>query len=300
MTENNSKKFIKRLSDEVGDFTVSLDLDVRLYEYDIRGSKVHAEMLSIQNNITSEEKSIIIKGLDQILLEIKSDSFPWDPTLEDIHMNIESRLHEKIGTVAGKLHTARSRNDQISLDTRMFVKDACIEINNLIKKFQKTIVDLAENSSDIIMPGYTHMQRAQPVLLAHHLLAYYEMFSRDVEKFNNAFEEADIMPLGSAALAGTPHPIDREYVAQNLNFSRITSNSIDTVSDRDFILSFLFASSVFITHISRFSEELILWSSSEFNFIQLSDEFTTGSSIMPQKRNPDFAEISRGKAGRVI
>ena len=300
MTENNSKKFIKRLSDEVGDFTVSLDLDVRLYEYDIRGSKVHAEMLSIQNIITSEEKSIIIKGLDQILLEIKSDSFPWDPTLEDIHMNIESRLHEKIGTVAGKLHTARSRNDQISLDTRMFVKDACIEINNLIKKFQKTIVDLAENASDIIMPGYTHMQRAQPVLLAHHLLAYYEMFSRDVEKFNNAFEEADIMPLGSAALAGTPHPIDREYVAQNLNFSRITSNSIDTVSDRDFILSFLFASSVFITHISRFSEELILWSSSEFNFIQLSDEFTTGSSIMPQKRNPDFAEISRGKSGRVI
>ena len=186
-------------------------------------------MLSNQNIITSEEKSIIIKGLDQILLEIKSDSFPWDPTLEDIHMNIESRLHEKIGTVAGKLHTARSRNDQISLDTRMFVKDACIEINNLIKKLQKTIVDLAENSSNIIMPGYTHMQRAQPVLLAHHLLAYYEMFSRDVEKFNNAFVEADIMPLGSAALAGTPHPIDREYVAQKLNFSRLTANSIDTV-----------------------------------------------------------------------
>ncbi len=300
MTQKNSKKFIKRLSDEVGNFTVSLDLDIRLYEYDIQGSKVHAEMLAMQNIITQEDKKIIIEGLDQILLEIKSDSFPWDYSLEDIHMNIESRLHEKIGSVAGKLHTARSRNDQISLDTRMFVKDACIEINNLIKELQKTIVDLSEQSSTIIMPGYTHLQRAQPVLLAHHFLAYYEMLKRDVQKFENVFEEADNMPLGSAALAGTPHPINREFVAQQLHFSKITSNSIDSVSDRDFILSFLFASTVFITHISRFSEELILWSSSEFDFIQLSNEFTTGSSIMPQKRNPDFAEISRGKSGRII
>ncbi len=300
MSKKNSQKFIKRLSNEVGDFTVSLDLDIRLYEYDIKGSKVHAEMLAMQNIITQQDKNLIVEGLDQILLEIQSDSFPWDYTLEDIHMNVESRLHEKIGPVAGKLHTARSRNDQISLDTRMFVKDACTEINDLIKQLQETIVDLAQKSTNIIMPGYTHLQRAQPVLLAHHFLAYYEMLKRDIQKFTYVFEEADNMPLGSAALAGTPHPINRDFVAEQLNFSKITSNSIDAVSDRDFILSFLFASSVFITHISRFSEELILWSSSEFNFIQMSNDFTTGSSIMPQKRNPDFAEISRGKSGRTI
>jgi argininosuccinate lyase len=280
-------------------YTVSIHYDRRLYNQDIAGSTAHARMLAKQGVISNDESEAISKGLEEIRSEIESDKFPWREELEDIHMNVERRLFDKIGDVAGKLHTARSRNDQVALDVRMFTKDAIREILAGILELRKALVGLAEANPKTVMPGYTHLQRAQPILFAHHILAYFEMFGRDAQRFQQAFVRADVLPLGSGALAGVPYPLDREYVAKELGFSAVSKNSMDAVADRDFLLDFQMASATCMMHLSRMSEELILWSSDEFAFIRLSDEYTTGSSIMPQKRNPDFAELARGKTGRV-
>ena len=280
-------------------YTVSLHYDRRLFEQDIAGSVAHARMLCRQGIISESDRDAIVDGLGVVRDEIASDTFAWRDELEDIHMNIERRLFELIGEPALRLHTARSRNDQVALDMRMYVKDAIREVVDALRRVRSALVGLAETHPDLPMPGYTHLQRAQPVLFAHHMLAYCEMFSRDAERFAQAFERADVMPLGSGALAGLPYPIDRRFVANELGFSRVSANSMDAVSDRDFLLDFHSAAAICAMHISRLSEELVLWSSEEFGFIRLADEYTTGSSIMPQKRNPDFAEIARGKTGRV-
>ena len=280
-------------------YTVSIHYDRRLYRQDIAGSVAHARMLAKQGIIAHDEAAAIERGLTEIRQEIQDGAFPWRPELEDIHMNVERRLFEKIGDAAGRLHTARSRNDQIVLDVRMFAKDAINRILDAIHALRTALVAQADANADAIMPGYTHVQRAQPVLFAHHMLAYFEMLGRDAARFRQAHERADVMPLGSGALAGLPYPIDREYVARQLGFSRISANSMDAVSDRDFLLDFQAAAAICMMHISRMAEELVLWSSDEFGFIRISDEYTTGSSIMPQKRNPDFAELARGKTGRV-
>ena len=290
---------IKQLSDTVGDFTVSIHYDRRLYKQDIKGSIVHAAMLCKQNIINLVERDTIKKGLLEIEIEIETGSFIWKPELEDIHMNIESRLHEKIGPIAGKLHTARSRNDQVSLDMRMFIKESIDTVTTRLTKLQHILLNLASQYQGVIIPGYTHMQKAQPVLFAHHLLAYFQMFDRDKTRFKEAFQRTDVLPLGSGALAGLPYDLDRNYVAEELGFANISENSMDAVSDRDFVIDYLSAASICMMHISRLSEELILWTTEEFSLIKLPAEYTTGSSIMPQKRNPDFAEISRGKTGRV-
>ena len=280
-------------------YTVSIHYDRRLYRQDIAGSIAHARMLAKQGIITDDDLSVIERGLIEIREEIEGGSFEWRPQLEDIHMNVERRLHEKIGDVAGRLHTARSRNDQVALDMRMFTKDAVGEILGGIHNLRTSLVEQAEGNTDAVMPGYTHVQRAQPVLFGHHMLAYFEMLGRDAERFGQAYERADVLPLGSGALAGLPYPIDREFVARELGFGSISRNSMDAVADRDFLLDFQAASAICMMHLSRLAEEMVLWSSDEFAFIRLSDEFTTGSSIMPQKRNPDFAELARGKTGRV-
>ena len=287
------------LREVVSDYTVSLHYDRRLYRQDIAGSIAHARMLSRQDIISQDDCDAIVAGLNEIRGEIEEGRFNWRPELEDIHMNIERRLFELIGEPALRLHTARSRNDQVALDIRMFVKDAIGDVIAALHGVRSALVSLAERHPRLPMPGYTHLQRAQPVLFAHHMLAYYEMFSRDAERFGQAYDRADVMPLGSGALAGLPYPIDRRFVADELGFSRISANSMDAVSDRDFLLDFHSASAICAMHLSRLAEELVLWSSEEFGFIRMSDEFTTGSSIMPQKRNPDFAEIARGKTGRV-
>ncbi|HJO83244.1 MAG: argininosuccinate lyase [SAR202 cluster bacterium] len=288
------------LKEVSSDYTVSIHYDRRLYRQDVEGSTVHARMLAKQGIIEGSEADAIVNGLAQVRSEIERDEFPWRPELEDVHMNIERRLHELIGEPALRLHTARSRNDQVALDMRMYVKDAIDNLRGLLGTVRDALVSLAEEHRRVVMPGYTHVQRAQPVLFAHHMLAYFEMLGRDAARFAQARERADVMPLGSGALAGLPYPLDREWVAAELGFSRISANSMDAVSDRDFLLDFHAAASVCAMHLSRLAEELVLWSSDEFGFIRLSDDFTTGSSIMPQKRNPDFAEIARGKTGRVF
>ena len=280
-------------------FTESISYDKKLFRQDIKGSIAHAKMLAKQNIISVDDSNNICSGLMQIEKEIDSNEFNWRYELEDIHMNIESRLKELIGEVAGKLHTARSRNDQIALDMRLYLKGTIIDTIKILLELQTTIITRAEENIDVVLPGYTHMQRAQPVLLSHHLMAYYNMFSRDVIRFENTYLSTDVMPLGSGALAGVPYPIDREFIANELGFSSVSTNSMDSISDRDYILEFLFNSATTMSHISRICEEIILWSTQEFNFITLDKRFTTGSSMMPQKRNPDFAEISRGKTGRV-
>lgn len=295
----NEKGALKAISNMVGDFTVSLDYDRRLYKEDIDGSIAHVKMLAAQGIIPSDDCDLIIIALIEIEQEIEIEEFPWDRTLEDIHMNIESRLHEKIGSVAGKLHTGRSRNDQVCLDMRMYVKKATKHTLTLISELQEQVLILAESNSEIIIPGYTHLQKAQPVLFAHHLLSYFEMLTRDFERFKAVYKSSDVMPLGSGALAGVTYDIDRSFVARELGFSELSKNSMDAVSDRDFLLNYLNAASICVMHISRFSEEIILWTSQEFGWLILSPEYTTGSSMMPQKRNPDFAEISRGKTGRI-
>ena len=299
MKSDNQKYKIKSLPSNVGDFTVSLHYDRRLYKQDIAGSKAHVSMLAYKNIIEKEDAETILKALDDILYEIESDQFPWNSSLEDIHMNIESRLFDKVGAVAGKLHTGRSRNDQVVLDMRMYLMEASKLTVSELKKFCLVLLDLAEKNIDQIIPGYTHMQRAQPVLFSHHMMAYFEMFYRDIKRFKSVYESSDVMPLGSGALAGVTYPIDREYVADILGFSKISSNSMDSVSDRDFIIEYISSASISIMHISRLSEEIILWNSEEFSMIKLPIEYTTGSSMMPQKRNPDFAELSRGKSGRI-
>ena len=259
----------------------------------------HAKMLAKQGIISQEDSDKITQGLKSIELEITEETFPWDPTLEDLHMNIERRLHDLIGAAAGRLHTARSRNDQVALDLRLYTKTTIVDLVRGLRGVQSALVDLADKYSGVVMPGYTHVQRAQPVLFPHHMLAYFEMFQRDVGRFEDCYKRTDVMPLGSGALAGVAYQTDREFLAAELGFSRISANSMDAVSDRDFVVEFLAAASTCMMHLSRLSEELVLWSSGEFGFIRLTDEFTTGSSIMPQKRNPDFAELARGKTGRV-
>ena len=281
-------------------FSASISFDKRLYDCDIEGSIAHCKMLARCKIITSAESKKIIKGLKQILRECDEGRFEFSVRLEDIHMNIESRLREIIGPVAGKLHTARSRNDQVCLDIRLYlrkeVEDIVGELNNLCK----ALVAIAKKNIDHVIPGYTHLQRAQPVLLSHHLLAYVEMMLRDKERFLDAYKRINVMPLGSAALAGTNFPIDRKITAKLLSFPEISHNSMDAVADRDFAAEFCSASALVMMHLSRFCEEIVIWNSSEFGFLELSDAFTTGSSIMPQKKNPDAAELIRGKSGRVF
>ena len=280
-------------------YTVSLHYDRRLYRHDIAGSIAHAQMLARVGTITNEDADLIVDGLKRVGQEIEADSFPWDTSLEDLHMNIESRLHQLIGTAAGRLHTGRSRNDQIALDMRMYTKEVINDTVRALRGVQRALVDRGQEFREVVMPGYTHLQRAQPVLFAHHLLAYFQMFERDIDRFHGCYRRADVLPLGSGALAGVAYPTDREFLARELNFTAISANSMDAVSDRDFVLEYLSSAATCMMHLSRMGEELVLWSSQEFGFIQLAEEFTTGSSIMPQKRNPDFAELARGKTGRV-
>jgi argininosuccinate lyase len=280
-------------------YTASIGYDRRLYRQDIAGSVAHARMLARQGIISDKEAELIVMGLLDIRQEIEQGQFPWRQELEDIHMNIEARLHEKMGDVAGKLHTARSRNDQVATDMRLYVKEAIAETVRRLRRLQRALLAQAEAHRDVIMPGYTHLQRAQPVLLPHHLLAYFHMLERDAQRLQEAYKRADVLPLGSGALAGLPYPLDRESVAKELGFSRISENSMDAVSDRDYVLDYLYAAAVCMAHLSRLAEELVLWSSEEFGFVRLADEYAGWSSIMPQKRNPEFAELARGRTGRV-
>lgn len=280
-------------------FTESISFDKRLWRYDIEGSIAHAMMLGRQGIIPRKDSAKIISGLKSIAKEMEAGKFKFSEELEDIHMNVEAALVKKTGSAGKKLHTARSRNDQVALDLRLYLRDEAKGIISLIKNFQKTILRMAEKYSSIIMPGYTHLQRAQPVLLSHYLLAYIEMLQRDRNRFEDALKRINILPLGSCALSGTTLPIDRAYTAKLLGFEGISENSMDAVSDRDFAIEFLADAAILIMHLSRLAEELILWSTEEFSFIELPDAFTTGSSIMPQKKNPDVAELIRGKTGRV-
>ena len=292
-------RFKKSISKIAEQFSESVSFDKRLYDEDIRGSIAHVRMLSKQNIIPSKDEEKIVNGLNSIRKEIESGKFPFREELEDIHLNIERRLIEKIGKVGGKLHTARSRNDQVLVDIRLYLRKETSEIIKLLKKLSTQFVNLAEKNLDVRLPLYTHMQRGQPVLLAHHMLAYFEMFERDCERFADCLKRINVNPLGSGAGAGTSFPIDRNHTANALGFESVSRNSIDAVSDRDFIAEFIFCCSSLMMHFSRLSEELVLWSSKEFDFVNLGDEFTTGSSIMPQKRNPDMAELTRGKIARV-
>ena len=283
----------------VQDYTASISYDRRLYSYDIAGSAAHAEMLARQGIIPAVAAQSIKKGLAQIKAEIDRGKFVFKPVLEDIHLNIESRLFELIGDAAGMLHTARSRNDQVALDLRMYCKDAVGQIDAGVLKLMEALAAQAEKNINVVMPGYTHLQRAQPVLLAHHLLAYCQMLRRDHDRLLQCLERTDVMPLGSGALAGLPYKLDRGFVAKQLGFKKVSENSIDAVSDRDFVVELQSVASVLMMHISRLAEEVVLWSSEEFGFLALDDSYTTGSSIMPQKRNPDVAELARGRTGRV-
>ena len=280
-------------------FTASIDFDQRLYRYDIQGSMAHARMLARQGIIAADEAAAIIAGLEGILADIEQGRFEFSVALEDIHMNIEARLIERIGPVGGKLHTARSRNDQVALDVRLYLRDEVRAVADYLADVQQALLDQAEANLGVIMPGYTHLQTAQPILFAHHMMAYYEMLQRDAGRLRDLAQRLNVMPLGAGALAGTTFPIDREYVAEQLGFSGVTRNSLDSVSDRDFALEFCSAGAIIMMHLSRLAEELILWSSADFAFIELSDGFCTGSSIMPQKKNPDVPELVRGKTGRV-
>ena len=293
-------RFTEKTDKIVEDFTSSIDVDKRLYTYDIEGSIAHCRMLAKASIISEEDASSLMEGLGKIKREIEHKNFQFDNSLEDIHMHIESRLVQLVGKAGQNLHAARSRNDQVALDVRMYLRDETLNTIKLLVILRKSIVGLAKTHIDVVLPGYTHLQRAQPVLLSHHLMAYYEMFSRDAARFRDCLKRINVMPLGSAAIAGTTYPIDREYTAKLLDFPQVSANSIDAVSDRDFIIEFLSAASICMVHFSRMSEEFILWSSSEFGFIELPDSFATGSSIMPQKKNPDVPELVRGKTGRVF
>jgi argininosuccinate lyase len=293
-------RFQRAADKKVMQYTASIPFDWRLYPYDVAGSIAHAKMLAKQGIISDKEAEAITKGLKSIQREIEQGKFQFKTELEDIHMNIEARLIEKVGEVGGKLHTARSRNDQVALDLRLFAKDAISNTLSGIREFQRALISLAEDNKDVIIPGYTHLQLAQPVLLAHHLLAYFEMLQRDYARFSDCLRRTDVMPLGSGALAGVAYKnIDREFLARELGFSQLSQNSMDAVSDRDFVLEYEAAASICMMHLSRLAEELILWSSAQFDFIEIDEAYATGSSIMPQKKNPDVAELARGKTGRV-
>lgn len=304
-TDNNSPKklwggrFSEATEASVEAFTASVHYDARLYRQDIRGSKAHATMLARQGMITDDECAAIVQGLDEIQQEIEDGTFVFRPELEDVHMNIEKALTEKIGKAGEKLHTARSRNDQVSLDLRLYLREEGERLLDLLTRTQKGFVKLARKYLGTIMPGYTHLQRAQPVLLSHHMLAYYEMLERDKGRVADCISRMNYLPLGSAAMAGTGFNIDRDFVAKELGFSGITPNSMDTSGDRDFAMEFLFCCTVIQLHLSRLAEELVLWSSKEFEFVEIGDRYCTGSSIMPQKKNPDIPELIRGKSGRV-
>lgn len=280
-------------------FTSSLPFDRRLYAHDIKGSLAHTSMLARCGIISEEEAEIISGGLNQIYRDIESNQFKFDASDEDIHLTIERTLIERIGPAAAKLHTARSRNDQASLDLRMYQKEEMKAIAFLVTVLQNTLLNLSAKHLKVVMPGYTHLQRAQPVLFSHHLMAYFFMLQRDLERLQGCYQRTDVMPLGAAALAGTSFPVDRQFVADQLGFSRVSENSMDTVSDRDFVIEFLSLAALLMTHLSRLAEELILWSTVEFGFIELDDSYTTGSSIMPQKKNPDVAELVRAKTARL-
>ncbi len=293
-------RFTEKTDKSVETFTASHAYDRRLYPYDIAGSIAHSKMLAKVGVISDAEADQLVEGLGKVKRELDRGDFTFDDSLEDIHMHIEARLLQVAGTVAQKLHTARSRNDQVALDVRMYLRDEAHRTIDLLQALRHVLVDLAAAHTDVVLPGYTHTQRAQPVLFAHHLLAYYEMFTRDQARVVDCLGRIDVMPLGAAALAGTTYPIDRAYVAQLLDFPAVSTNSMDAVSDRDFAMEFLSGASICMVHLSRLSEELVLWSTSEFGFITLPDAFATGSSIMPQKKNPDIPEIVRGKTGRVV
>ncbi len=293
-------RFARARLPEVEAFTASLPFDRRLYRHDIRGSIAHARMLARVGLISRREADAIAAALGQIEREITEGRFRFDVTDEDIHLAIERRLTEKLGAAGRKLHTARSRNDQVALDMRLYMRDEIGEIIRLLRALRAALIAVARRHVETVMPGYTHLQRAQPVSLAHHVLAYVEMFERDRERFVQALDRAEVMPLGAGALAGTTLPIDRRMAARELGFRRITENSIDAVSDRDFVVDFLAAAALTAVHLSRMAEEIILWTSSEFGFASLPDEFATGSSMMPQKKNPDLLELIRAKSGRVM
>jgi argininosuccinate lyase len=280
-------------------YSASVPYDWALYHFDIVASIAHARMLGKQKIITQKDARAIVKGLREIEKEIEAGEFPWQTELEDVHLNIEMRLREKIGDAGARLHTARSRNDQVATDVRLAVMHECTYITDVLMSLEFALVDLADENVDVVMPGYTHLQRAQPVLFAHHLLAYFEMLERDYARFVLARDAANELPLGSGALAGVPYPIDRQAVADELDFRRLCRNSIDAVSDRDFLVDFHTACAATMMHLSRLAEDIVLWSSEEFGFIKLPVQFATGSSIMPQKRNPDIAELARGRTGRV-
>ncbi|MEX2032489.1 MAG: argininosuccinate lyase [Dehalococcoidia bacterium] len=284
----------------VDQFNASIDFDKRLYREDIAGSIAHATMLARQRVISEADRDAIVAGLQQIEAEIDAGTFEFRLDREDIHLNIEAVLTERIGDPGRRLHTGRSRNDQVATDTRLFVRSACDETANLLRALRAALIDLAEREAETVIPGYTHLQRAQPILLAHHLLAYEAMFTRDTERFTQARARANVLPLGAGALAGVTYPIDREFVAQQLGFAAISENSLDAVSDRDFIVDYHSAAALTAVHLSRLAEELILWASAEFGFAKMDDRYSTGSSIMPQKKNPDVAELARGKSARVI
>jgi argininosuccinate lyase len=292
-------RFTQDTNELTEEFTASISFDKRLYRYDIKGSMAYCKALAKAGIVSQNEKEKIIQALKEIEQEIEQGVFPFSTHLEDIHMHIEEKLITKIGETGGKLHTGRSRNDQIALDVRLYLKEEMGSIIDLLKGLQTSVVGVADKHMDVIMPGYTHLRKAQPVLFSHHLMAYYEMFNRDRRRLANTLRGMDCLPLGSGALAGTPYPIDLKYLAELLGFAEISQNSLDAVSDRDFVAEFLFCCSLLMMHLSRLCEELIVWSAPEFGFLRLPQAFCTGSSIMPQKANPDVLELIRAKTGRV-
>ena len=292
-------RFSKNTDSEVNDFNSSIRFDQRMYRQDITGSIAHAKMLGKCGIIPKEDSELIVKTLGEILRDIEDGKIEFLIDAEDIHMNIETILTQRIGDAGKRLHTGRSRNDQVALDIRMYIKDEITDIRQMIISLEKTLLNLASENLDTIMPGYTHLQKAQPITLAHHTMAYFEMFKRDIERLEDCYKRTNVMPLGSGALAATTYPLDRDFVASELGFDQITMNSLDGVSDRDFVIELASALSIIIMHLSRYSEELILWNTNEFQFVEMDDSCSTGSSIMPQKKNPDVAELIRGKTGRV-
>lgn len=293
-------RFKKEIDDRVNDFNSSISFDCRLYKHDIKGSIAHATMLGCTGIIEKSEAEKIIKGLEEILCDIEEGRLEFDPLAEDIHMFIEAELTKRLGDTGKRLHTARSRNDQVALDVKMYLKEEILEIKELLIKLSNTLMELSQEHADTVMCGYTHLQRAQPITFGHHLMAYVQMLLRDIDRLKSCFERLDTMPLGSCALAGTTYPIDRHQVCKLLGFREPTQNSLDGVSDRDACIEIVFDISMIMTHLSRLSEEIVLWCSWEYRFIELDDAFATGSSIMPQKKNPDITELVRGKTGRVV
>jgi len=292
-------RFSETTDEFVQAFTASVTFDQRMAQQDIMCSKAHAQMLGHTGVLNNDDVEKILQGLDEISAEIEADQFDWSIELEDVHMNIEARLTDKIGDAGKRLHTGRSRNDQVATDIRLYMRDAIAALISEAHRLQVGMLDLAERNTDVIMPGFTHLQTAQPVTFGHHVMAWFEMISRDIDRLHDCNKRVNVMPLGAAALAGTTYPIDREYSCELLGFASVAQNSLDAVSDRDFAIEFCAASSIIMTHLSRISEELVLWSSAQFDFIDLPDRFCTGSSIMPQKKNPDVPELVRGKTGRV-